>query len=117
MVRPLIQSQDLEGHMDRALPSEIVEFQQTTRKLVRSLLPLEAEVQRTGVVPAAVRQELSKLGYFGLFFEEKYGGAGLRLLAKVLIQAKLAHLPPQFWAQVRSLQCPGAKMISCRGSG
>jgi acyl-CoA dehydrogenase len=102
--------------MDRALPSEIVEFQQTTRKLVRSLLPLEAEFQRTGVVSAAVRQELSKLGYFGLFFEEKYGGAGLRLLAKVLIQAELAHLPPQFWAQVRSLQCPGAKMIACRGS-
>ena len=92
--------------MDRALPSEIVGFQETTRKLVRSLLPLEAEFQRTGVVPVGVRQELSKLRYFGLFFDESYGVAGLQLLGKVLIQAELAHLPPQFWAEVRSLQCP-----------
>jgi acyl-CoA dehydrogenase len=95
--------------MDRALPSEIAEFRQTTRKLVRSLLPLEPEFQRTGVIPAEVSRELSKLGYFGLFFEEKYGGADLQLLAKVLVQAELAHLPPQFWAEVRSLQAPARR--------
>lgn len=97
--------------MDFELPDEIKEFCEVTRTIVRDLLAYEQEFHETGVVPPIVRQTLIDNGYFGLALPEQYGGLGLGALAQAAVQIELAHLPPQFWTELRPLMGPGAKNI------
>ena len=97
--------------MDFELPDDIREFCDVTRTIVRDLLPYESEFQATGKVPPIVRQTLIDNGYFGLSLPEEYGGLGLGALAQAAVQIELAHLPPQFWTELRPLMGPGARNI------
>lgn len=97
--------------MDFELPEDIRDFCEVTKTIVRDLLVHEAEFIKTGVVPPIVRQTLVENGYFGMALPEEYGGLGLGALAQAAVQIELAHLPPQFWTELRPLMGPGAKNI------
>jgi acyl-CoA dehydrogenase len=97
--------------VDFELPEDVRNFCEVTREIVRDLLPLEQQFVETGEVPAIVRQTLVENGYFGMALPEAYGGLGLGALAQAAVQIELAHLPPQFWTELRPLMGPGAKNI------
>lgn len=102
--------------MDFELPDEVKEFCEVTRTIVRDLLPYEKEFQDTGVIAPIVRQTLVDNGFFGLSIPEEYGGLGLGALAQAAIQMELAHLPPQFWTELRPLMGPAARNLIYHGS-
>lgn len=102
--------------MDFELPDEVKEFCEVTRTIVRDLLPYEKEFQETGVIAPIVRQTLVDNGFFGLSIPEEYGGLGLGALAQAAIQMELAHLPPQFWTELRPLMGPAARNIIYHGT-
>ncbi|WP_395397923.1 acyl-CoA dehydrogenase family protein [Novosphingobium sp. BL-8A] len=97
--------------MDFELPEDVRNICDVTRDIVRDLLPLEQQFMETGEVPPIVRQTLVDNGYFGMALPEEYGGLGLGALAQAAVQIELAHLPPQFWTELRPLMGPGAKNI------
>ncbi len=97
--------------MDFELPEDVRNICDVTRDIVRDLLPLEQQFVETGEVPPIVRQTLVENGYFGMALPEEYGGLGLGALAQAAVQIELAHLPPQFWTELRPLMGPGAKNI------
>jgi acyl-CoA dehydrogenase len=102
--------------VDFELPDDIKEFCEVTRTIVRDLLPYEKDFQETGVVPPVVRKTLVENGFFGMAIPEAYGGLGLGALAQAAIQIELAHLPPQFWTELRPLMGPGARNIMYHAS-
>jgi len=102
--------------VDFELPDEVKEFCEVTRTIVRDLLPYEKEFQDTGVIAPIVRQTLVDNGFFGLSIPEEYGGLGLGALAQAAIQMELAHLPPQFWTELRPLMGPAARNLIYHGS-
>lgn len=102
--------------MDFNLPEEVTSLVEMTRKIVADVSKYEAEFHQTGKVPQAVYDVFKDTGFFGLSFSEENGGLGVGLLATVCVQAELAHLPPQFWADVKSSQGPQARIIETFGS-
>src|SRR3546814_1874734 len=86
--------------MNFDLPPEIAEIQSVTSNLVRSLLRYEPKFHETGEVDTDVNRQLLDLGLYALPFPEELGGSNLGALAKVVVQAELAHLPQQFWAEI-----------------
>ena len=102
--------------MDFELDADLKALLETTRAIVSDLLKYEPEFHRTKEVPQAVSQVFREAGFFGLPFDEANGGMGLGLLAIVCVQAELAHLPPQFWADVKSSQGPQTRIIETFGS-
>ncbi len=97
--------------MDLELPDDITEFCNVTREIVKDLLAYEVEFHEAGTVNPIVRKTLVENGYFALALPTEYGGLGLGALAQAAIQIELAHLPPQFWTELRPLMGPGAKNI------
>ncbi|MFC3674905.1 acyl-CoA dehydrogenase family protein [Ferrovibrio xuzhouensis] len=102
--------------MNFDLPPEIAEIQSVTSNLVRSLLRYEPKFHETGEVDPDVNRQLLDLGFYALPFPEEFGGSNLGALAKVVVQAELAHLPPQFWAEMRALHGPASKTLVRHGS-
>lgn len=102
--------------MDFELPDDAKALIDTTRKMVRDLMPHEPEFQKTDKVPDAVGKVFSDNGFFSLAFREENGGMGLGMLEICCIQAELAHLPVQFWADVKSSQGPQTKIIEDFGT-
>lgn len=95
--------------MNFDLPDDIAAILETTKQIVRDLLPHEAKFQETGEVPAIVRQTLLENGFFALTLPEEYGGLDMKALGQCVVQAELSHLPPQFWAELRALMGPATK--------
>lgn len=60
------------------------------------LVPLEAEVAETGMIPPQVREEMRALGLFGLSIAPEYGGLGLNMEEEVLIAMELGRTSPAF---------------------
>lgn len=102
--------------MDFNLPDDVAALVETTRGIVRDLLGHEAEFHRSGEVPEAVYAVLRETGFSGLTFSESNGGMGAGLLALVCVQAELAHLPPQFWADVKSAHGPQTRILETFGT-
>lgn len=102
--------------MDFNLPADVAALVSTTRSIVADVLQYEPQFHREGVVPQQVYNVFKENGFFGLSFSEENGGMGLGLLATVCVQAELAHLPPQFWADVKSSQGPQTRVIETFGS-
>lgn len=102
--------------MNFDLPADIAALVNTTKTIVADLLPLEQEFLRTGEVPRRAVKIFRENGFFGLPFSEENGGMGLGCLATVCVQAELARLPPQFWADVKSSQGPQTRIIETYGS-
>jgi len=70
---------------------------EATRTFVAErLVPLEAEVAETGVIPPQVREEMQALGLFGLSIAPEYGGLGLNMEEEVLIAMELGRTSPAF---------------------
>lgn len=68
----------------------------TVREFVeREIYPYEAEVERTGEVPAEVAQEIKRkvidLGFYACNFPEEVGGAGLSHLDFALVERELGR--------------------------
>ena len=51
---------------------------------VNELKPIASEIDRNHKIPEDVIKKLSKLGFFGVYVPEEYGGAGLSFLSYVL---------------------------------
>ncbi len=102
--------------MNLNMPAEVESLVDMTRKIVADLLKYEPQFHSEGKVPQAVYDVFRDAGFFGLSFSEENGGMGLGLLATVCVQAQLAHLPPQFWADVKSSQGPQTRVIETYGS-
>ena len=49
------------------------------------LLPIEAQVAESNVVPADVVGDMRRLGLFGLSIDERYGGLGLNMEEQVRV--------------------------------
>lgn len=103
--------------MDFNLPEDVAAIVDTTKSVVKDLLPLEPEFQRSGVVPPKVKEVLLANGYYTINFPEEWGGLGLGALATACVQAELAHLPPQFWAECRALMGPSSRTLLNYGTG
>ncbi len=76
--------------MDNSIPSEYLEIKRIARRFVDTeLVPLEAEIERTGSVARELRKPLmrkyAQLGLRGLSMPTQYGGAGLGVLAHCLL--------------------------------
>lgn len=70
---------------------------EATRTFVAErLVPLEAEVAETGVIPPQVREEMQALGLFGLSIAPEYGGLGLNMEEEVLMAMELGRTSPAF---------------------
>jgi len=83
--------------MDHGIPEEFREIKLLTRRFVeRELLPYEAEVDRTGVLPLDLRRSLCKraveAGLFAFNMPASAGGPGLPRLAQVLIREELGKV-------------------------
>ena len=62
------------------------------RQFVREVWhPLEDDIDRTGVIPEGVVDELRRKGYFGWSIPQAYGGLGLTTEELVQIQGDIAH--------------------------
>ncbi len=69
----------------------------TVQRYVRErLLPLEAEVEASDEVPAAVIKELKDLGLFGITIPAEYGGIGLSSSQEVDLAMELGWTCPAF---------------------
>ncbi|MEX2647659.1 MAG: acyl-CoA dehydrogenase family protein [Alphaproteobacteria bacterium] len=67
------------------------------RRFVRErLVPLEAEVAETGVVPDATIAAMREVGLFGLTIPEPYGGLGITTEEEVLVALEVGWTSPAF---------------------
>lgn len=97
--------------MDLDLPSEAIEMQSATRRMVDDLLKLEPEFHRTGKPPAAATEHFKKMGLFGMGVPTEYGGLGLDTISSIAVQVELSRLPPQFWPLLRAALGPSIKTL------
>lgn len=78
--------------MDYTLPPEIQEMKQATREFVdSSLIPLEPELDKTGIIPPQALKQLRELGYYGVTIPEEWGGMGLGQLPYCTILEELGR--------------------------
>lgn len=81
-----------------AIDSDTFEiFLETIRRfMAKRLVPLEAQVAETGIIPADVIDEMRQLGLFGLSIDERYGGLGLNMEAQVRATFEISRASPAF---------------------
>lgn len=64
----------------------------TAREFARErLLPIAARIDEEGAVPADVLSELGRIGFFGVFVPERWGGAGLDAVSYALVIEEIAR--------------------------
>jgi acyl-CoA dehydrogenase len=72
-------------------------FLGTIERFVREkLVPAEREVADTDVIPAAIVDEMKRMGLFGWAIPEEYGGMGLTLEEEVYVSYALCQASPVF---------------------
>jgi acyl-CoA dehydrogenase len=99
--------------MDFALSPEQEMVVGTVRSFVeRELYPLEAEVERTGQVPAEIGREIMRkvkdLGFFAPNIPEEFGGGGLDHLTFTLLERELgraSYALSVFWGRPSNILC------------
>ncbi len=103
--------------MDYNLPSEIVEMKQAAHEFVhKTLIPLEATVDKSGEVPQSALKQLRELGYYGITSPEEYGGMGLGQLAYCSILEELAQAHPAFTEELAIANGLGSHAILSNGT-
>ncbi len=60
------------------------------------LLPMEAEVAETDILPASIISEMRDLGLFGLSIPESYGGLGLNMREEIEVALAIGQAAPAF---------------------
>lgn len=71
---------------------------------MKEVLPVANELDKVkGDIPMSLRDQMSKLGYFGIRIPEKYGGLGLGVFEYVLVTEELAR----GWMSVASIIARG----------
>ncbi len=69
----------------------------TIARFVRErLVPAEAEVAESGVIPDTLVKEIRDMGLFGLTIPEEYGGLGLTMEEEALVAIELGRTSPAF---------------------
>jgi butyryl-CoA dehydrogenase len=67
-------------------------IRRTVRKFaVERISPVTEEIDRTGVFPMEIVEELGKLHYFGLEIPAKYGGAGLDAVSYAIVVEEISR--------------------------
>lgn len=79
---------------DPALLQSLVD--QVARFVREKLVPCEAEVAETDVVPAAIVAEMRELGLFGMSIPEEFGGLGLTMEEEVTVAFEIGRTSPAF---------------------
>jgi acyl-CoA dehydrogenase len=78
-------------------PDTLRQLLDTIARFVRDrLVPAEASVAETDRVPAAIVDEMRRLGLFGLTIPEAYGGLGLAMSEEVEVLFELCQTSPAF---------------------
>jgi acyl-CoA dehydrogenase len=85
----------------------------TVRSFVETeLYPLEAEIERTGIVPpeigAAIRRKVIELGFYAPNIPAEYGGGGLDHLTFTLLERELGRASMAlgvFWGRPSNILC------------
>ena len=92
----------------RYLTEERLEIQQLARQFARERVrPLADELDsEQGLIPDSLRDEMGRLGFFGLMIDEEHGGFGLGVFEYCLVAEELA----QGWLSVSSLLARGNGM-------
>ena len=81
--------------MDFALTDEQRAIQETAREFARREVdPVVDEIDETQRYPREVMDKAGELGFLGILFPEKYGGAGLGYVEYVLVVAELSKVDP-----------------------
>ncbi|SAL74725.1 Acyl-CoA dehydrogenase [Caballeronia peredens] len=76
-------------------------LEDTIRRFVREqLVPREAEVDETDVIPADLIDAMREIGLFGLTIPEAYGGLGLTMEEEVRIAFELGQTSPAFRSMI-----------------
>src|SRR5689334_758464 len=79
---------------DPALLQSVID--QVARFVRERLVPSEAEVAETDVVPAAIVAEMRELGLFGMSIPEEFGGLGLTMEEEVTVAFEIGRTSPAF---------------------
>ncbi|HJT07744.1 MAG TPA: acyl-CoA dehydrogenase family protein [Stellaceae bacterium] len=78
-------------------PQTLREFLDSIARFVRErLVPAEAEVAESDVVPEAIVGEMRRLGFFGMTIPEAYGGLGLSMSDEAQVLFELCQTSPAF---------------------
>ena len=99
--------------MDFGLTPEQEMVVATVRSFVEhELYPLEAEVERTGEVPAEIGREITRkvqaLGFYAPNIPEEFGGGGLDHLTFTLLERELgraSYALSVFWGRPSNILC------------
>lgn len=99
---------------DRSVLDQLLE---TLARFVRDrLVPSEAEVAETGVIPEALVEEIRSMGLFGLTIPEEYGGLGLTMEEEALVAIELGRTSPAFRSLVGTNNGIGSAAIVFDGT-
>ncbi|MEK6620120.1 MAG: acyl-CoA dehydrogenase family protein, partial [Chloroflexota bacterium] len=75
-----------EAQFDLTLTEEQELVQRTAREFARDrVLPIAAEIDEKSEVPRELVREMAELGFMGIDIPERWGGAGLDMVAYVLV--------------------------------
>jgi acyl-CoA dehydrogenase len=78
-------------------PETLRQFIATVQRFVRErLVPAEESVAESDQVPAAILDEMRRLGLFGITIPEAYGGLGLDMSEEVQVLFELCQTSPAF---------------------
>ena len=89
----------------------------TVRRFVAErLVPLEAEVSQTDVIPADVLSEMSRLGLYGMTIPEEYGGFGVTAEEEMYIAFELGATAPAFRSLIGTNNGIGSQGIVLDGT-
>jgi alkylation response protein AidB-like acyl-CoA dehydrogenase len=95
-----------------SLPDDVRELGEAAREFVeRRVLPHEAEIVATGVVPDPVVKEVRELGYTGLVIPQEFGGLGVSYLGYCAILEQLSRAPKPVWLPVSVANGVAARML------
>lgn len=81
-----------------SLDKEVLDqFLDTVEKFVaKELIPLEAQVAETDLVPDEIVAQMKEMGLFGLSIPQQYGGLGLNSEEEIQVVQKLCYASPAF---------------------
>ena len=98
-------------------PDTLAQFLDTLDRFVRArLIPAEATVEETGVLPPALVDEIRAMGLFGLSIPEDFGGLGLTMTEEVAAAFVLGQTSPVFRSLVGTNNGIGSQGIIIDGT-
>jgi acyl-CoA dehydrogenase len=90
---------------------------ETVRRFVRErLMPAEAAVEDTNMIPAAIIEDMRALGLFGLSIPENYGGLGLTMEEEVAVALELGYTSAAFRSVIGTNNGIGSQGIIADGT-